>query len=147
MQNTAQPASTPARQRPRAIRLAPRVEHLAASHFWPFERACEDEIVIVVRGKWADYQVAFTWMHDMEALHLACAFELKAPERSNTEIEHLIPMINAQMWVGHFEFWPTDRLVVFRHTLVLSRLRVDSARCSCLLPSTQASSTTRRSSL
>jgi len=77
MQNTAQPASTPARQRPRAIRLAPRVEHLAASHFWPFERACEDEIVIVVRGKWADYQVAFTWMHDIEALHLACPSNLK----------------------------------------------------------------------
>ena len=134
MQNTAQPASTPARQRPRAIRLAPRVEHLAASHFWPFERACEDEIVIVVRGKWADYQVAFTWMHDMEALHLACAFELKAPERSNTEIEHLIPMINAQMWVGHFEFWPTDRLVVFRHTLVLSGGAQASGRqCEVLL--------------
>jgi hypothetical protein len=96
------------------------VEHLATRHSWSFERACEDELVIVVDGKWADYQVSLTWMHDMEALHLACAFELKAPERSNAEIEHLIPMINAQMWVGHFEFWPTQGLVVFRHTLMLS---------------------------
>jgi hypothetical protein len=110
------------------------VEHIATSLSWPFERACEDELVIVVRGKWCDYQVSFTWMHDMEALHLACAFELKAPERSNAEIGHLIPMINAQMWVGHFEFWPADRLVVFRHTLVLSGGAQASGRqCEVLL--------------
>jgi hypothetical protein len=73
-------------------------------------------------------------MHDMEALHLVCAFELKAPERSNAEIGHLIPMINAQMWVGHFEFWPADRLVVFRHTLVLSGGAQASGRqCEVLL--------------
>ena len=110
------------------------VEHMATSHLWSFERACEDELTIVVRGKWADYQVSFTWMNDIESLHLACAFELKAPERSNAEIEHLIRLINAQMWVGHFEFWPTDRLVVFRHTLVLSGGAQASGRqCEVLL--------------
>jgi|SRR5947208_9707929 hypothetical protein len=96
------------------------VEHLATSHSWSFERACEDELIIVVQGKWAEYQVSFTWMHDIEALHLACAFDLKAPERSNAEIEHLIPIINAQTWVGHFEFCPPDKLVLLRHTLVLT---------------------------
>src|SRR5215467_11407733 len=56
------------------------VERVATTHLWSFERACEDELAIVVRGKGADYQVSFAWMHDMEALHLACAFELNAPE-------------------------------------------------------------------
>jgi hypothetical protein len=96
------------------------VEHMATTHLWSFERACEDELTIVVRGKWADYQVTYTWMHDMEALHLACAFELKVPERNKAEVEHLIPLINAQMWVGHFDLWPTDGLVMFRHSLVLA---------------------------
>jgi hypothetical protein len=96
------------------------VVHMATSQLWEFERASDDELNIVVQGKWADYQVLFTWMYDIEALHLACSFEFKGPERSNAEIEHLIPMINSQMWVGHFEFWPTESLVIFRHTLVLS---------------------------
>src|SRR3954464_8203844 len=110
------------------------VERMATTHRCSFERACEDEVTIVVRGKWTDYQVSFTWMHDMEALHLACSFELKAPERSNAEIEHLIPMINAQLWVGHFEFWPTDRRVVFRHTLVLSGgVQASGRQCEVLL--------------
>ena len=96
------------------------VEHMATSHVWPYERASDDEVNLVVQGKWADYQVLFAWMHDTEALHLACSFEFKGPEHSNVEIEHLIPMINLQMWVGHFEFWPIENLVIFRHTLVLS---------------------------
>jgi hypothetical protein len=96
------------------------VEHMATTHLWSFERACEDELTIVVQGKWADYQVLFTWMYDIEALHLACSFEFQGPERNNAEIEHLIPMVNSQMWVGHFEFWSTESLVIFRHSLVLS---------------------------
>src|SRR5262245_7778233 len=96
------------------------VEHLATSQVWAFERASDDELNVVVQGKWADYQVLFTWMNDIEALHLACSFEFKGPECSNAEIEHLIPMINSQLWIGHFEFWPTEKLVIFRHTLVLS---------------------------
>src|SRR5262245_36853468 len=96
------------------------LEHLATSHVWEFERTSDDELNVVVQGKWVDYQVLFTWMSDIEALHLTCSFEFKCPGRANAEIEHLIPMINSQLWVGHFEFWPTERLVLLRHTLVLS---------------------------
>src|SRR5215470_1811362 len=89
------------------------VEHMATSQLWAFERASDDELNVVVQGKWANYQVLFTWMYDIEALHLACIFEVKGSERRNAEIEHLVPMINSRMWVGHFEFWPTESLVVF----------------------------------
>jgi hypothetical protein len=110
------------------------VEHMATSLVWAFERANDDELNIVMRGKWANYQISFTWMDDIEALHLVCVFELKGPEGSNAEIEHLIPMINSQMWVGHFEFWPTERLVVFRHTLLLSGgVHASRRQCEVLL--------------
>ena len=38
------------------------VEHMAAGNNWPFERAGEDEIALVVTGRWTNYQVSFTWM-------------------------------------------------------------------------------------
>jgi len=69
------------------------VEHMATTCLWSFERAREDELTIVVRGKWTDYQVTFSWMNDIEALHLACAFKLEIPERNSAEVEHLIPLI------------------------------------------------------
>ena len=66
------------------------VERVASTNGWSFERAGEDEITILVAGKWSDYQVSYTWMFDIEALHLACAFELKVPERSRGEVQQII---------------------------------------------------------
>jgi len=110
------------------------VERVAASHDWSFERAGEDEITILVRGKWSDYQVSFTWMHDIEALHLACAFELKVPERCHATTQQLISLINEQMWVGHFDLWTQDGIVMYRHALVLAGgVAASSRQCESLL--------------
>lgn len=110
------------------------VERLAASNDWSFERAGEDEITILVTGKWSDYQVSFTWMYDIEALHLACAFELKVPERSRVEMQQLISLINEQMWVGHFDLWIQDGIVMFRHALVLAGgVEASGRQCEALL--------------
>jgi hypothetical protein len=110
------------------------VERVAASHDWSFERAGEDEITILVRGKWSDYQVSYTWMHDIEALHLACAFELKVPERCHATTQQLISLINEQMWVGHFDLWTQDGIVMYRHALVLAGgVAASSRQCESLL--------------
>jgi hypothetical protein len=110
------------------------VERIATTHQWSFERAGDEELTIVVRGKWTDYQVSFTWMFDIEALHLASAFELKVPERSHAEVERLIALINAQMWVGHFDLWSKDGLVMFRHSLVLAGgVEASGRQCEVLL--------------
>jgi hypothetical protein len=110
------------------------VERVAASNDWSFERAGEDEITILVRGKWADYQVSFTWMFDIEALHLACAFELKVPERCCATVQQLISLINEQMWVGHFDLWTQDGIVMYRHALVLAGgVEASGRQCEALL--------------
>jgi hypothetical protein len=110
------------------------VERVAASNDWSFERAGEDEITILVRGKWSDYQVSFTWMYDIEALHLACAFELKVPERWRAQVQQLISMINEQMWIGHFDLWSQDGIVMYRHALVLAGgVEASGRQCEALL--------------
>jgi hypothetical protein len=110
------------------------VERAAGSTGWAFERAGEDEITLLVTGKWSDYQVSYTWMFDIEALHLACAFELKVPERCRSEVQLLISMINEQLWVGHFDLWPQDGLVMYRHALVLAGgVEASGRQCEALL--------------
>jgi hypothetical protein len=110
------------------------VERMASTNDWSFERAGEDEITIVVAGKWTDYQVSFTWMFDIEALHLACAFEFKVPERCRSEVAALISMINEQLWIGHFDLWVKDGLVMYRHALVLAGgVAASNRQCEALL--------------
>ena len=53
------------------------IEQVAHTNDWAFERTGDDEISISVAGSWTDYHVSFSWMEDFEALHLACAFDIK----------------------------------------------------------------------
>ena len=61
------------------------VERLASLRDWIFDRAETDEMSVTSPGRWTDYHLAFTWIEDMEALHVACAFDLKVPERQRVE--------------------------------------------------------------
>jgi hypothetical protein len=79
------------------------VERVASLKSWIFAREADDEISITVTGGWTDYQISFTWLEDVEGLHLACAFDLKLNERRRPEVLNLISLINEQMWVGHFD--------------------------------------------
>ncbi len=96
------------------------VERLASLRDWIFDRAETDEMSVTSPGRWTDYQVAFTWIEDVEALHVACAFDLKVPERQRIEVLRLIALINEQLWIGHFDLWSSDGVVMFRHALLLA---------------------------
>lgn len=96
------------------------VERFAAQRDWRFDRADLDEISVEVAGKWAPYQVAFSWIDKYEALHVACAFDLRVPDRLRPEILQLIQLANEQLWVGHFDLWTSENVVMFRHALLLA---------------------------
>jgi hypothetical protein len=110
------------------------VERIASGHDWAFERAGDDEITILINGAWTDYQVSFTWMGSIEALHLACAFDLKVPDRRRAEVQQLVSQVNEQMWVGHFDHWQKDGMVMFRHALVLAGgVEASGKQCEAVL--------------
>jgi hypothetical protein len=109
------------------------VERLAALQEWAFDRQ-EDEIAILVKGVWANYEVATTWIADVEALHFSCAFDLKVPERKRAEVSELIRLINAQLWLGHFDLWSHENIVMFRHAHCLAGgARAGEAQCRALV--------------
>src|SRR4030088_1566790 len=90
------------------------VEDIAADNNWSFERSGEDEVTIVSKGDWTDYQLSFTWMTEIEALHLACAFDMKIPIPRRAEVQRLIAAINEQLWVGHFDIWTHTGMIMYR---------------------------------
>jgi hypothetical protein len=112
------------------------VERMAAANHWPFERAGEDEIALNVTGRWTNYQISFTWMSDIEALHVACAFDMKVPDPRLAEVLSLVASINEQMWIGHFDVWLANGVVMFRHALVLAGgVAASDRQCEAVLGS------------
>ncbi|MCX5495172.1 YbjN domain-containing protein [Kaistia dalseonensis] len=96
------------------------IEHIAAINDWSFERSGDDEITISIGGGWCDYHVSFSWMEDMEAVHLACAFDLKVTEPRKTEVTRLLSLVNEQLWIGHFDLWSKEGVVMYRQTMLLA---------------------------
>jgi len=112
------------------------IEHIAAINDWSFERQDADEISISVRGSWSDYHVSFNWMEDLESLHIASAFDLKVPEARRPEVKLLIALINEQLWIGHFDMWNHEGVILFRNSHLLSGgADVTPQQCEALLSS------------
>ncbi len=68
-------------------------------------------------GSWCDYHISLNWRDDLEALHLACAFDFKVTKQRLPEIYRLMALINEQLWLGHFDLWRDDGLLLYRHGL------------------------------
>ncbi len=96
------------------------IEHVADTNNWAFERSGDDEIAIVVAGKWTDYHVSFSWMEDFEAVHLACAFDIKVTKQRTSETMRLLSLINEQLLFGHFDLWEQEGTIMYRQALLLS---------------------------
>jgi hypothetical protein len=110
------------------------VEDIASDNNWAFERSGEDEVTIVTKGQWTDYQLSFTWMSEIEALHLACAFDMKIPQARRSEVQRLTAAINEQLWVGHFDLWTHTGMIMHRQALVLpNRMIAATSQCEVMV--------------
>ena len=109
------------------------VENIADFHDWSFERSAEDELSLSVAGTWCDYHISLNWRDDLEALHMACAFDLKVPPQRLNPVYRLVASINEQLWVGHFDLWRKEGLLLFRQSLMLSGADPTAAQCEALL--------------
>ena len=120
----------------REINPVDMIEHVASHNQWEFERSSDDEICLSVMGVWTNYDVSLSWMKDFEALHLACAFDLKVPNSRIVETTKLLSLINEQMLIGHFDVWMKEGTVMFRQALMLNGGAVPTGeQLECLMVS------------
>jgi len=96
------------------------IEQMATSNDWAFDRTAEDEITIGMGGQWADYHISMSWMPEIEALHVACSFDMKVPAVRMAETLRLLALINEQLWIGHFDVWEERGILIYRHALLLT---------------------------
>ena len=109
------------------------IEQVANTHDWSCDRTNEDELTLTVAGSWTDYQVSLNWRDDLESLHIACAFDFRVPDNKLGEIYKLIAQINEQLWLGHFDLWTQEGLIMFRQGLMLNGAVATTTQCEALL--------------
>jgi hypothetical protein len=109
------------------------VEEIATRNDWACERTSADELTLTVAGQWTDYHVSLNWRDDLETLHIACAFDAKVPDNRLPEVYRLVAQINEQLWLGHFDVWIHEGLIMFRQGLMLNGTLATPHQCEALL--------------
>lgn len=95
------------------------LEHYFGAHGWAFERTGDDEIVANVQGSWASYELRAVWRVEDRVLQFLALPDIRVPSDKRIAIYETIGLINEQLWLGHFEMWSSDGLVLFRHAAML----------------------------
>lgn len=93
------------------------IEDLANANDWLFDRT-DDELTAAVTGSYCEYQLRFFWREQERVLQLACVFDGRAPEAKRSAIYETIGLINERLWLGHFEMWADEGLLMYRHATI-----------------------------
>ena len=109
------------------------LEQIATIRDWAFERSTPDEFPPPPPPPWCDYHISLTWREDLEALHLACAFDFRASTARLPEVYRLMANINEQLWLGHFDLWRQDGMLLYRNGLLLAGAETHAGQCEGLL--------------
>jgi hypothetical protein len=96
------------------------IEGLACTHEWPFERGTQDDVNVCISGVHSDYHLAISWRPDLGGLHVASVLDTRAPKGKRAEVHELLALINEQLWLGHFDIWSGDGVILFRSTMFVS---------------------------
>ncbi len=101
---------------------APPVDMLSAffeARGWSVAQHNDEEISVEIKGNWTSYQLRAIWQTDDHVLQLLLFPELRVPEDKKPAIYESLGLINEQIWLGHFDLWSNNNILLFRYAMML----------------------------
>jgi hypothetical protein len=95
------------------------VERVLAAENLAFDRTDDGDLAFSLTGDWKDYELWFAWRPEADCLQLCLSIDRRADKALRPSAHELINLINQRVWLGHFEIWPDDGEVIFRHAMSL----------------------------
>ncbi len=86
---------------------------------WDYERDGDDEITAEYKGSWTNYQVRAVWRPEDTAMQVLALPDINVPAEKKSQVYTALGLINEQIWLGHFDLWASNGLLVFRLATLL----------------------------
>ena len=96
------------------------VEHVLNAENLAFDRTDDGDLAFALTGDWKDYELWFAWRPEADCLQLCLSLDVRIAKSKRAAAYELVSLINQRVWLGHFEVWPEDGEIVFRHAMALS---------------------------
>lgn len=95
------------------------IEDIFIQREWSYERQSEDELIGDMTGRWCDYRLYFLWRPDLECLMVSCIMDMKVSTEKQPVVAELLSLMNAAMWLGHFELTADEPFPTYRYNLLV----------------------------
>ena len=92
------------------------VEDVLEAAGQPAERDEEGTLQVVAETRWGDMGALFAYRPEPAAVHFSLTLDVKPQEAKRAAIAELIMLANERLWIGHFDFWVEDGVIIFRYT-------------------------------
>ncbi|MEO0882651.1 MAG: YbjN domain-containing protein [Pseudomonadota bacterium] len=95
------------------------IEQALAHTDWDYERDDSGGIQCIASTRWGEIGALFAVREEPAALHFSMTLDVKPQAARQSVIGELILSINERLWLGHFDYWMEDHVILFRHTIPL----------------------------
>ena len=109
------------------------LEHYFSAHNWVFERGGDEEIVANFQGSWAQYELRAVWRDEDHVLQFLALPDIRVAADKRAAVYETIGLVNEQLWLGHFDLWKEDGLLLYRNGLLLAGADTHVGQCEALL--------------
>ena len=89
------------------------------AHGWTSERVGPDEVIATVPGSWTQYELRGVWREADRVLQFLALPDIRVAADKRPAIYETIGLVNEQLWLGHFELWSSNGMLLFRHAALL----------------------------
>lgn len=94
------------------------VEEMLEANGWQHEREDEDEAIqCICPTRWGDMGALFALRREPAAIHFSVTLDVKPQPGKRAAIAELVMLCNERLWLGHFDYWADEGVIIFRHAL------------------------------
>ncbi|MEM7492377.1 MAG: YbjN domain-containing protein [Pseudomonadota bacterium] len=111
------------------------IESCLAEAGWDYQRDEDDQsLQCIAATRWGDMGALFANRAEPPALHFSITLDVKPTAARRLQIAELVMMANERLWLGHFDFWAEEQVIIFRHALpMLDRAEPDTGEVRAVL--------------
>ncbi len=95
-------------------------EGLFSARQWSCERIADEELNAEYKGSWTTYQIRVIAREEDPVLQLLVLPDINIGKAHNANLFEALALINEQLWIGHFDLWSNNGVILFRHACVLA---------------------------
>lgn len=94
-------------------------EQMLETAGWPHERSDEVTIQCIAPTRWGEMGGLFTYRQEPASVHYSVTLDVRPLPGRRAALAELVMMVNERLWIGHFDYWQDEGVILYRHALPL----------------------------